>query len=113
MVSVASPGPPPVKVYILSNIRNVSMVLRSNANIKPGFNKGNVMYLKICNLLAPKKTLAASYISIGMDWRLAKTTKKTNGVHCHISVKIIEARAYLDELSHSIGAKPIFFPTDN
>ncbi len=59
------PGPPPVKIYILSTILKISMDLSKMAAIDAGISKGNIISLNSHQLEAPS-TLAASSRAGGM-----------------------------------------------
>ena len=65
MVVVMTPGPPPVKTYIISKVLKASIARNKITVISIGLIKGMEIYLNICGLEAPS-TMAASRGSEGI-----------------------------------------------
>jgi len=87
MVVVMTPGPPPVKTYIISKVLKASIARNKITVISIGLIKGMQIYLNIWGLEAPS-TMAASRGSEGRDRRAAYSSKNVKGVHSITSIKI-------------------------
>ena len=86
-VSVAVPGPPPVRMKTVSKILKASISRKRPTTTSNGASIGTVRRKKICTAEAPS-TAAARKGPTGKACRPARKASIMKGVHCQMSTKI-------------------------
>ena len=87
MTSVAFPGPPPVKTWIVSKILLASIARSISAMMISGTSMGSSIWRRICQRDAPS-SVAASIGALGTAESPASMINMIKGVHSQMSMII-------------------------